>query len=283
MDPQKTEIARFFDKDSAEYLKHKYTKGGNSYMALRRVKAAELLARFVAPGFATNFRFLDCGCGPGILLDVLARYPIRYSGVDISIEMLKLAARQPEDGRCELLEKNLLRCDVERLPFASGTFDAAASLGVIEYLNGDDRLVSEMARVVRPGGHVLIAVTNRASYNLLFERPLNWMRRNRATVWLLNRAKLALGLGEFRRAEFDKRRHLPRAFLATLRGHQLEVVASASWGFNFLPHPFQHLCAGRLNDAANAAYERSRSEFVRGLGEGYMVLCRKAGAPGSSA
>jgi len=275
IDNPKDRIAHFFDDDSSDYLKHKYVGSRNSYMALRRFKASDILARYVVPSFNEHFRFLDCGCGPGILLDVLARYPIGYWGLDISHEMLKLADARPETGRSVLTEKHLVRGDVENLPFASGSFDAAACLGVIEYLKDDAHLLSEMQRVVKPKGHLLIAVTNQRSYNLALEGPLNWMRRHRVPARILNLAKVALGHGEFRQAEFEKRRHLPRAFDHTLAARGLKVVASASWGFNFLPHPLQHLCPHSWNDFANSAYERSINRMIKHFGEGYMVLCQR--------
>ena len=254
MDTLKNRIRRFFDTDSSEYLEHKYAKNGNSFMALRRERASELLSTHVAPSFNESFRFLDCGCGPGILVDVLAGHKIDYWGIDISEEMLKLAKRQPGNGPAISGQKHLTRGDVESLPFRSGSFDAAASLGVIEYLEADDRLLAEMARIVKPEGYLLIAVTSRSSYNLLFERPLNVLRKNRLAVRVLNCVKVALKLGQFRQAEFEKRRHAPQEFAKRLGSHGLRVIETVFWGFNVLPHPLHHICGSWLNTRGHAAY-----------------------------
>jgi ubiquinone/menaquinone biosynthesis C-methylase UbiE len=277
MDTLKSAVNRFFDVDSSEYLEHKYVAGDGSYMALRRERARALLAAHVALLYNENFRFLDCGCGPGILQDVFAGHAIDYWAMDISEEMLKLARRRSGDGREISGRKHLTRGDVESLPFQSASFDAAASLGVIEYLEGDDRILAEMARVVRPGGYVLIAVTNKYSYNLLFERPLNWLRRNPLAVRVLNVVKVGLKLGQFRQANFEKRRHSPREFSDLLERHGLKEVEKISWGFNFLPHPLQHLCSVRLNGWANGVFEQSKIAAIKKLGEGYMVLCQRTG------
>jgi ubiquinone/menaquinone biosynthesis C-methylase UbiE len=278
MDKLKTTVAHFFDNDSSEYLEHKYARSGGSFMALRKERAHEVLSSHVAPLFNARFRFLDCGCGPGILVDVLAGHNIDYWGIDISHEMLKLARAQPGDDRFVSGRKRLIRGDVESLPFRSGSFDAAATLGVIEYLEADDRLLAEMARIVKPDGYLLIAVTNRYSYNLLLERPLNLLRKNRFAARLLNRVKLALKLGQFRQVTFDKRRHAPREFAERLGTHGLRVIDTVSWGFNCLPHPLHHVCGSRLNRRANAAYDKSKSRTMKQLGEGYMVLCQRDGA-----
>lgn len=279
MDKLKDRIARFFDVDSSEYLEHKYGRSGDSFMALRRERASAILSQYVTPSFHEEFHFLDCGCGPGILLDVLARHAINYCGLDLSEEMLKLARRQPAEGPSALRQKHLIRGDVESLPFPSGRFDAAASLGVIEYLEQDGDLLSEMARVVKPEGYLLIAVTNKYAYNLLFEGPLNRLRRNAAAVKVLNFVKKGLKLGAFRQAEFEKRRHSPREFTSALERCDLRIIDTVSWGFNFLPHPLQHLCGSRLNRWANAIYDRNRRRSSRPMGEGYLVLCQRSNRP----
>lgn len=276
MDRLKKDVGRFFDGDAKEYLAHKYSGGdAHSYMALRRLKAARLLQQYIAPGFNDQFRIVDCGCGPGILIDVLAPHRISYTGLDLSAEMLNLAKGQPANGESRLLRKNLVRGDVESIPFRTASFDAAASFGVIEYLETDERLIAELSRIVKPQGLLLIAVTSRSSYNLLLEKPLNFLRRRRAAVIVLDLIKRGVGRGRFRQAEFTKRRHAPVAFDATLRAHGFEPLESARWGFNVLPHPLNYICSNRMNAYANRWYERSASPAVRELAEGYMVLCRR--------
>lgn len=276
-------VADFFDSDAAEYLEHKYVRRADSFMALRRIKADSLLETHVTVPSGSRFQLLDCGCGPGILVELAARHHFSYWGIDISSAMLALARRQPHNGDATAIR--VVRGSVEYLPFRSESFDAAASLGVIEYVPDDNRLVAEMVRVVKPGGYVLIAITNKRSYNLLFEGPLNVLRRSRVAVPVLSALKSAIGLGQFRRAEFEKRRHVPHRFEERLRSHGLTIVETSSWGFNLLPHPFHHLCGGRLNAWANRQFDRSRSAALRRLGEGYLVLCRRpfAGPNDSSA
>lgn len=277
MDSLRDRVTDFFDSDSSEYLRHKYGKDADSYMALRRERVESLLTKHLAPSFGDGFRLIDCGCGPGILLDVVGKYRINYCGVDISEGMLKLARTQPPGTASNLLRKDVLRSDVESLPFKSASFDAATSLGVIEYLSDDDRLIAEMARVVKPGGYVLIAVTNKYSYNMALDKPMSWLRSNAAAVKGLNLLKRALNLGTFRQATFTKRRHSTRHFTRRLQAHGLTVVETDRWGLNFLPHPLQYLCGGFLNRLANRMYNRTRSQMIRSLGEGYLVLCRRDG------
>src|SRR5579885_75306 len=94
---------------------------------------------------------LDAGCGPG---GTSARFkPLgRVVGLDLATEALTLARRHSLDG--------LVRSSVTALPFADGTFDLVLSFDVIYHLwVGDDRLaVKELARVLKPGGYLLIRV-----------------------------------------------------------------------------------------------------------------------------
>jgi SAM-dependent methyltransferase len=270
-------IAKFFGDDSADYLRHQYTQGADSFMALRRERAAGLLRTWLAPIAGDSFRFLDAGCGPGILLEVLGRYPVQYVGIDISQQMLALARRQ--EARCVAgFRCELLQADVEQLPFPAGCFDAAASLGVIEYLDDDAGLLSELSRVTVPNGLVLLAVTNRFAYNLMLEKVLLALRKSRFAARLFSGLKSRLGRGEFKQRPFTIRRHSPRQFLRQLEERDLRPLAWQYWGFNFLPHPLHLLCGRRLNRLANRLYDTVTWRPLRALGEGFIVLCQNQAA-----
>jgi ubiquinone/menaquinone biosynthesis C-methylase UbiE len=274
MKSPKENVASFFDADSADYLKHQYNDGPTSFMSLRRERAARLIRNHLAPALTESFRFLDAGCGPGILVPVLGRFPITYWGLDISANMLELAQQQP--ASCARFRRHFLQGDVEHLPFEGGSFEAAASFGVIEYLNHDDGLLAELSRVTATGGYVLIAVTNRYSYNLCLEKVLLWLRRGRITSRILSFLKAKLGRGEFKQRAFAIRRHSPSAFREKLKAYGLTIVETDFWGFNLLPYPFNYVCGRRLNQLANHLYDTVTFRPFRSLGEGMLVLCRKS-------
>lgn len=274
MNNSKDDVAQFFGDDSSAYLRHQYTQGADSFMALRRERAADLIRTHLAARLDDSFRFLDAGCGPGILLEVLGRHPIQYFGIDISQQMLALARRQ--GAHCVAgFRGEFLQADVERLPFPTGCFHAAASLGVIEYLNDDAGLLAELSRVTAPSGFVLLAVTNRYAYNLMFEKALLALRKRRFTARVLSFMKRGLRRGEFKQREFTIRRHSPRQFLRQLAEHDLQPLSFEYWGFNFLPHPLHFLCGRSLNRLTNRLYGTVSWRPVRALGEGFIVLCQK--------
>lgn len=94
---------------------------------------------------------LDCGCGTGANLKLLARFGAAY-GFDLSEVGLYI-------GR-ELGRKRLARASVTAAPFPSGTFDLVTSFDVLYSLDaGDERAaVAEMYRLARPGGWAIFNV-----------------------------------------------------------------------------------------------------------------------------
>src|SRR5215213_6810171 len=92
---------------------------------------------------------LDVGCGTGANLLMLSRYG-DAEGVDISEDALAFCR---ERG----LDKVKLGAG-EELPYEDGTFDLVTALDVVEHMDDDLAGLSEMRRVLRPGGRVLLFV-----------------------------------------------------------------------------------------------------------------------------
>jgi ubiquinone/menaquinone biosynthesis C-methylase UbiE len=98
---------------------------------------------------------LDAGTGTGRMLELLSPHVKRAIGVDVSPEMLAIA-------RDRLLRENLSHAQVRladtyRLPFAADSFDAVLFHQVLHYLDDPGSAVAEAARVMRPGGRLVIA------------------------------------------------------------------------------------------------------------------------------
>jgi ubiquinone/menaquinone biosynthesis C-methylase UbiE len=95
---------------------------------------------------------LDNMCGTGVFLDVLAREFPFVVGADISLDMVRCTT---QDARKRM--KGLVCADADRLPFADGSFDVVTVRGAIHHVNPVGRALSEMRRVLRPGGLVIIS------------------------------------------------------------------------------------------------------------------------------
>jgi len=126
-------------------------------VALRRGlqddRAPELearVARLLAP-FSGDERALDAGCGTGALAYALAPRVAEVIGVDPSPAFLE-AARQGAPANCTFLE-----ADATALPFEYGAFDLSGCLRVLHHVRRPELVVSELARVTRPGGRIILA------------------------------------------------------------------------------------------------------------------------------
>ncbi len=96
-------------------------------------------------------RALDVGCGTGALAYAFAPLVGEVVGVDASEELLE-AARQHAPPGCTFVAG-----DAEALSFPYGDFDLVGCLRVLHHVRRPELVVSEIARVTRPGGTILLA------------------------------------------------------------------------------------------------------------------------------
>ena len=98
-----------------------------------------------------DLELLDCGCGTGANLQMLRRYG-RAAGIDITLSGLVRARRNGE--------RLVARASATTLPFSAGSFHIVTSFDVIYAFDHDmaAQALGEMARVLRPGGHLVLNV-----------------------------------------------------------------------------------------------------------------------------
>lgn len=96
---------------------------------------------------------LDAGSGWGLFSQSLTGKN-RVFGLDFSFGMAKAAA---QNGMISF------NADTCRIPLKDHTMDIILSIGVVQHLNGCDTLIKELARVVKPGGTVIICTLNKSS------------------------------------------------------------------------------------------------------------------------
>jgi|SRR5262245_9781246 len=116
--------------------------------------------RFVAPVITdaaagrSDLRILDCGCGTGYNLRMLAPYG-RPCGMDLTQSGL---------DRARAAGRPLVRANAVHIPFATGSFDLVTCFDVLQCVPDDRGAVREMARVLQPGGALIATV---AAFELL--------------------------------------------------------------------------------------------------------------------
>jgi SAM-dependent methyltransferase len=119
------------------------------------------LLRLVAFEGQRGRRVLDVGCGAGVDLARFAGAGARATGVDLSPRAIGLA-RQNLGQRG--LAAALAVADGEALPFRSDSFDYVFAHGVVQYTADPRQLVTEVRRVLAPGGTAFFQVYNRRSW-----------------------------------------------------------------------------------------------------------------------
>jgi ubiquinone/menaquinone biosynthesis C-methylase UbiE len=113
-----------------------------------RLVAREFLKWLAIP---SGSQWLDVGCGTGALSQTILQFagPVKIKGIDRSESFITFAKEHIQDSRVQFDIG-----DAEALAADSGTFDAAVSGLVLNFIPQPDKAVSEMARVTRTGGLV---------------------------------------------------------------------------------------------------------------------------------
>ncbi len=120
----------------------------DSHFWFRGFRQFVLPAIASAVGDRSDLRLLDCGSGTGDNLRFLEPYG-KAVGLDLSMPGVAHARASGFGGVCG---------DVTHLPFRDSVFDLATSFDVLQQIERDADAVREMARVVRPGGRVILTL-----------------------------------------------------------------------------------------------------------------------------
>ncbi len=112
---------------------------------------AELLCRLPAEGIGA---LLDIGTGTGRILELLAGRFRQGIGIDLSRDMLLVARANLQ--RAGVANCQVRQADMYRLPWREPQFDAVTLHRVLHYAEAPARAVAEAARMLRPGGLMLI-------------------------------------------------------------------------------------------------------------------------------
>lgn len=182
----------------SDHLAQAIRFSGRSHRFFVQAKVDHLIASLNALGIApATATCLDVGCGTGETAALLSEHVGELFGVDISKESVALARQRPETRRVRYSTY-----DGVRLPYESGQFDFAFAVAVVHHVPPANWLafVSEMARVVRPGGFVAIyehnpwnPLTRRVVSNCEFDRDAVLLSARQAGS-LLERAGLSTAL-----------------------------------------------------------------------------------------
>lgn len=109
----------------------------------------EIFTRLLAPFENRALSILDIGFGTGAMLTFLQRYG-HVTGMDMSLDAIRFART-----RCHA---PMLLGDITALPLETASIDLVTAFDIIEHVPDDRAAFAELARVCRPGGHMLVTV-----------------------------------------------------------------------------------------------------------------------------
>jgi len=135
---------------ATDYYERYWSESGAQYTGHTTPSYERLLASLVTPDSSC----LDVGCGDGLRSGVwLNQHAGTYVGVDIS-------SRAVEAARNKLNIDARVISDATSLPFEDETFDLIVCIEVLEHLFEPQLAATEMRRVLRPGGILVVQVPN---------------------------------------------------------------------------------------------------------------------------
>jgi SAM-dependent methyltransferase len=164
-------FARLDDDAFKEAMNRFWQNGGYEHDTLRDRALFDEVERCVASfvGDGSGKVVLDLGCGSGKLMNILTRSP-SVVGVDISDVAVEMA-RQTHAGRPEF---SFHVMDAHALDLPNAHFDTTLIIESIEHFKDCRKVMSEVARVTKPGGHLLVTTANRDSLHLVVNRKLGY-------------------------------------------------------------------------------------------------------------
>ncbi|WP_408873698.1 class I SAM-dependent methyltransferase [Gluconobacter roseus] len=126
-------------------------------------------------------RVLEVGVGTGLALPSY-NHDKRITGIDLSEDMLERARMRVLQEHLTNVD-DLLEMDAEATTFEDDSFDIAVAMFVASVVPHPDRLLAELKRVVKPGGHILFVNHFLATGGLRLSVERGMARASRSLGW----------------------------------------------------------------------------------------------------
>jgi 2-polyprenyl-6-hydroxyphenyl methylase/3-demethylubiquinone-9 3-methyltransferase len=208
--PKLSADAVVYHRELAPDWEKRYRK--KSFQA-RQLALAECLSGCVLAGT----RWIDAGCGSGTLSRWLACQGCQVTGVDAASDMIEAAVRLSRQAEDTSLVEFTPVATIADMPFGAASADGVLCSSVLEYVDDPGRCLAEFARVIRPGGRLVISVPNTTSL----------IRRGQVAAHRVGRV---LGRPWLRFLDFSRHEYSSRTFRELLEAYGFEVERAFSFG-----------------------------------------------------
>lgn len=278
---RKQEKVNTYFQSQSSYWKEVYASN-DVQGEIFRDRHAAALAWIDSLALAPGSQVLEIGCGAGFMAVALAQRGFRVQAIDAAEAMVGLARlHAAESGTADLLSVDL--GDVYSLAFENDSFHLVIALGVIPWLGQPELAIQEMARVTRPGGHVIFTSTNALGLCRLLDP-----RKNPIYIAFKPGVKEMLERIGLRHRSPDATTqatttpHTRRFIDDVLATVQLVKTRSKTLGFGPFSFGGRYLFSVAVGKALHHRLQRLADRNVpifRSTGTAYLVLARKPTSP----
>jgi 2-polyprenyl-3-methyl-5-hydroxy-6-metoxy-1,4-benzoquinol methylase len=269
-----TLLDAYFDAQSLSWSEI-YTRSDDVHSVIHQHRLGLAVEWIESLSLREGSQVLDVGCGTGPLAVLLAKAGLCVTATDTVPAMLEAtrrrAAQADVDGSL-----NLRLEDAHALDLPTGAFDLVIGLGVLGWLDRPAIAAGEMARTLKPGGHLIANVDNLVRLTRLADPIRNplFHRPRLALVALLERAGLMA-------KQARPMQYRPRKFDHLVERSGLDIVRRGSFGFG----PFTFCGRDLLSQSTGVRLHRSLQRLadrgtpiLRSSGAQYIVMARKPAA-----
>lgn len=157
----------FLEPTGERVIEEHYLKSASSYLIYLFHKATYRFAR----EFSVGKHVLDYGCGSGYGTHYLAPYSTSITGIDIASDAIEYAQKHYQAPN--LHYACVKPANEVPLPFSDASFDTVLSFQVIEHVANPKPYLSEILRILKPGGVFVCATPDRTTRLLSNQKPWN--------------------------------------------------------------------------------------------------------------
>lgn len=271
---QQEKVNAYFTAQSS-FWKDIYAKK-DVYAQIHQDRHVAILEWITSLALAPTARVLEIGCGAGFLSVALAQCGFQVCSIDSSAAMVEQArANATAAGVADAI--SLTIGDIYSLAFDPASFDLVVAVGVIPWLAQPELAMQEMARVLKPGGFLILTADNRARLNIHLDPSLypGFLPLKRLAKDILSRT----GIRRRSPDEVDSHFHTRRTIDSILSRLHLVKTNSKTLGFG----PFTLFRCPLLPNSPGIALHRRLQRLadqgapvLRATGSHYIVLAQKA-------
>jgi ubiquinone/menaquinone biosynthesis C-methylase UbiE len=251
------QVKRFHDGESVRYISERYndkTCEGLAYVSRKGILLELVKAMPIG-------RFLDIGCGPGVLTSELLNGTREVVSVDLSRAMLANASESIRDNP-HRGDARFASCEASQLCFVNGSFDVVLCIGVVYYVEDYVALMREIHRILKETGVAVVQINKIAS-------PVVYTTLVPAYRWL----KTKLIGKSYEKMQFTGNVFSWQGFLSDMEGIGYEVERVEFYDFRV---PFVDIVLPKVSVGLGKCLAKHReSKMVRWLSQGVLVCLRK--------